>query len=573
MKIVRFLTKLIPIVALLGFGFIGSSFGQRNDQFYPSIVSESCLETSKVAKSEHFSIIKPENGEFALDPNEFILVSNKGQFLSRIKIDLLKSECNEGCSLINKYFIEKEDQRNVENKETAPFFSNRPYEKKTDPFAEKLLEGKNHKRTDAIKIEKIEVKKTSDNSFQLELVDDQNTHFIIDIILDGNSLECKGSEVTEQVSKFTLNQKTKMVSELPSKVFLRIAQDFNSVSLDVYTTKNNLINRKFETKDIKNTNQQKHLFQTFSNDESANNYSAIVFDEKTGFYTTIQPQDKSFFYCENENNLICLSKDKIKISAIPNIEEVVDKSENGILLYPVQSKIFENMTQSPKVITKSLLSLMNSIIEKTGSGFLGMFTIIVLLSIISSPLFYFSIKQEDKEKELEKQKEVIRIKYSGDQTKMEEELMRLHTSNASSMLSILFMIPQIFLFILLLVSVCNLSLPLHLSSFLWIDNLFAAEPHSLLNLYGLLPFNITKSVGVLLVITAIVSTDDYWSDEKDLWESLKSKALNILMIAVVYYFIFNKPVRLLALSLSAILKQIIVAIIRKIKSMRDEYKD
>ena len=538
MKIVRFLAKLLPIALITGIGFLGSNFGKKLDKnIYNQTVQEKFFNSSSPVSTKHTKLIAnySKDNPYNLQNNEFLLCSQDKQYISKIKVEIVASKCQEGCNLLNEYFKNQKEFSSLNFNEI------------------KISEGIN---TNSYLMNFRNTEDFPEKNFSVTITKDDKENLII-----------KGNKISGDVYE-----------KLDKGIFIKVTQEFNNSSVETYLVdKDNKMSIKKDTMNIIKSDatiNDKIFFDNFF--EEDNKKTMTTFDYKSGFFSTIKPLNQSrILSCYTEpKKATYLFNDSISLENLPLNEEVVGKTitiqkddkEVEQDIYPAPKKIFNNMLKFPQTFNRFFLNLMNKIINKTNSGILGMISILFIFTIINLYFIFIGVKQSESEEEIRKAQEVAKIKYSNDPVRLEEEINRLNMSNSRGFFSnIITTIPQLILFLVMFTSICDLSMPLRSCSFLWLDNLFYQEPFSIFNLYGLLPFtpfSILQKVGGFVLLASMFSLEDYWKNKDNIKESLWKNIIPFLLFMVLFTWIFNKPVRLIGMAITSIFKQISVAIIK-----------
>ena len=157
-------------------------------------------------------------------------------------------------------------------------------------------------------------------------------------------------------------------------------------------------------------------------------------------------------------------------------------------------------------ITKPLYYLLDWLYRLLGNFGLAILAVTVLVKIAFFPLANKSYVSMAKMKKLQPQMEQLRERFSDDKPRMQQELMELYKKEKinplAGCLPILVQIPVFFaLYKVLFVSIDMRHAPF----FGWIKDLSAADPTSIFNLFGLLPYSVPEFflVGAWPVIMGI----------------------------------------------------------------------
>ena len=134
------------------------------------------------------------------------------------------------------------------------------------------------------------------------------------------------------------------------------------------------------------------------------------------------------------------------------------------------------------------------------NGFLMALIILVLIIILINVLFIFFMEKENiKLKMYQDEKKFIENNYKG--TDKQNQLNFFYKKHKIKILRIMFFPILMYISWVVLNKIIKLHFPLDKMSFLWIENIFNKDQYSLINLYGLLPFNVPK------MISNFISTD------------------------------------------------------------------
>ena len=148
-------------------------------------------------------------------------------------------------------------------------------------------------------------------------------------------------------------------------------------------------------------------------------------------------------------------------------------------------------------ITKPIFFLLNAIYKMVGNFGLAIMGVTVIIKLIFFPLNNKAYKSMSKMKIL--QPEMVRIKerYGDDRMKQQEAMMALYSKEKvnpmSGCLPIVFQIPVFFGLYKVLYGTIEMR---HAPFFGWIQDLSKADPTSLFNLFGLLPFEAPQFLAV-----------------------------------------------------------------------------
>jgi YidC/Oxa1 family membrane protein insertase len=146
-----------------------------------------------------------------------------------------------------------------------------------------------------------------------------------------------------------------------------------------------------------------------------------------------------------------------------------------------------------------ILHFLNNLIGNMGLAIIGL---TLLIKALLFPLAYKSYVSMAKMKELQPEMEAIKEKAGDDKQKVQQEIMKLYRAKkvnpASGCLPILLQIPIFFS----LYKVIFVTIELyHVPFFGWIQDLSAPDPTSLLNLFGLLPWDAPDPASFLAILS------------------------------------------------------------------------
>lgn len=157
-------------------------------------------------------------------------------------------------------------------------------------------------------------------------------------------------------------------------------------------------------------------------------------------------------------------------------------------------------------ITKPLYYVIDWLYGILGNFGLAILAVTVIVKLLFFPLANKSYESMAKMKKLQPQMEVLRERYKDDKAKQQQELMALYQKEKinplAGCLPILVQIPVFFaLYKVLFVSIDMRHAPF----FGWIRDLSAADPTSIFNLFGLLPFAVPEflHIGVWPVVMGL----------------------------------------------------------------------
>jgi YidC/Oxa1 family membrane protein insertase len=198
---------------------------------------------------------------------------------------------------------------------------------------------------------------------------------------------------------------------------------------------------------------------------------------------------------------------------------IIPKDEESLNKYNIHSVLDYGWFS---FITKPLSLLLTFFINKTNSGILGLILLAMIIMFLNLLLLFFIEKER-----------VKMIIHRDEQTFIENN----HSKDLDSQLAIfykkynikifrVFMIPMLMSFTwFLLNKAISLCFVLRGKSFLWISDLAAKDPYSILNLYGILNFNITSipfATYLASDVLSIVATICFYIHTKNL-QSKKSQ--------------------------------------------------
>jgi YidC/Oxa1 family membrane protein insertase len=156
--------------------------------------------------------------------------------------------------------------------------------------------------------------------------------------------------------------------------------------------------------------------------------------------------------------------------------------------------------------TKPLNFVLDKLYQLLGNFGLAILAVTVIVKLVFFPLANKSYESMAKMKKLQPQMEALRERFKDDKARQQQELMQLYQKEKinplAGCLPILIQIPVFFaLYKVLFVSIDMRHAPF----FGWIKDLSAADPTSLFNLFGLLPFAVPEflHIGVWPIIMGL----------------------------------------------------------------------
>lgn len=154
------------------------------------------------------------------------------------------------------------------------------------------------------------------------------------------------------------------------------------------------------------------------------------------------------------------------------------------------------------VITKPMFWLLNSVYNIIGNMGWSIIVLTLIIKAILFPLAYKSYVSMAKMKKLQPEMEIIKERAGDDRQKMQQDMMALYKKEkanpASGCLPILLQIPIFFsLYKVIFVTILLRQAPW----FGWIKDLSVPDPSSILNLFGLLPFDAPEAGSIIAIIS------------------------------------------------------------------------
>ncbi len=158
------------------------------------------------------------------------------------------------------------------------------------------------------------------------------------------------------------------------------------------------------------------------------------------------------------------------------------------------------------VIAKPVAEFMNYLYSITGNMGIAIIILTILMRIVLFPLAQKSFKSSFAMKKLQPQIKAIQSIYKDDKMKMNQEVMKLYQKNkvspAAGCLPLLLQIPIFFA----LYRVLIVDFSVRGAGFLYLNDLSLADPTSIFNLFGVLPYSIPAffpQVGLLPILMGL----------------------------------------------------------------------
>lgn len=145
-------------------------------------------------------------------------------------------------------------------------------------------------------------------------------------------------------------------------------------------------------------------------------------------------------------------------------------------------------------LTKPFFIVLEWIFSHVGNFGLAILGMTLLVRLLLFPLAHKSYESMSRMKKLQKPMEEIRAKYKDDPTKLQQETMALYQrEKVNPMVGCLPILLQIPIF-LAFYKVLSVTIEMrHAPFFGYIKDLSAPEPHTILNLFGLIPWNVAST--------------------------------------------------------------------------------
>ena len=162
-------------------------------------------------------------------------------------------------------------------------------------------------------------------------------------------------------------------------------------------------------------------------------------------------------------------------------------------------------------ITKPVFSLLDFLAGVTGNFGFAIIALVLLIKIAFFPLANKSYRSMAKMRKLQPEMQQLRERFSDDKQRLNQEMMALYkregANPASGCFPILLQIPFFFAVYKVLFVTIEMR---HAPFVLWLDDLSAKDPTSLLNLFGLLPYQVPNlgsleflSIGILPIVMGV----------------------------------------------------------------------
>ncbi len=196
-----------------------------------------------------------------------------------------------------------------------------------------------------------------------------------------------------------------------------------------------------------------------------------------------------------------------------------------------------------KFITKPFLYILIFFTDIFGNFGISIILLTLLIKLIFFPLANKSYIAMQKMKELQPQLLKIKETYKNDKVKLNQEMMALYkrekVNPAAGCLPILIQIPVFFsLYKILFVSLEPYQAPFYL----WIHDLSAADPTSILNLFGLLPYDPNFLPKIMNIgIWPLVMGISMWAQQKLNPQPTDPVQAKIFMFLPIFFTIILAP--------------------------------
>ncbi|GHS90881.1 membrane protein insertase YidC [Alphaproteobacteria bacterium] len=188
-------------------------------------------------------------------------------------------------------------------------------------------------------------------------------------------------------------------------------------------------------------------------------------------------------------------------------------------------------------LTKPLFLLMRLLNALWGNMALSIVVLTLLSKGVSFPLAQSSYKSMSRMKELQPKIDALKQRYGSDKMKVNEEMLRLYKKEKinplSGFLPLLIQMPIFFC----LYKVLAISIEMRHAPFFWIRDLSSADPTSLFNLFGLLPWTPPHflQIGLLpLLMTGTMFLQQKLSPQSA--DPAQKKMMNFLPFVFLFMF-------------------------------------
>ncbi len=190
------------------------------------------------------------------------------------------------------------------------------------------------------------------------------------------------------------------------------------------------------------------------------------------------------------------------------------------------------------MISKPLAQALNWLSNLLGNMGWAIILLTLLIRLVLYPLSKKSLHAMAKMKDLQPKIKALQAKFANDKARLQQEMLKLYKTNkvspASGCVPMLLQIPIFFA----LYRVLMVSFDLRQASFLYISDLSQADPTSLFNLFGAIPFTVPEwlpAVGILPLLMGLAM----WAQQKiqgTASTTPKNKIMSFLPIIFVLMF-------------------------------------
>lgn len=336
------------------------------------------------------------------------------------------------------------------------------------------------------------------------------------------------------------------------KPFWQIIQKQNKDNADLTAFAGGIgvFNEKLEEIKLKKLKNKNIEFEKFNWAGLTSKYwlASFINNEKSnGTVNYLQKGNVVKVQYTTKNNVIVLkdsfvgTKNKIFIGAkdLDILKEYRDKENVKLFDRSVDFGLFYFLAKP----LNSVLDFFNDIVHNFGVA-------IILLTIIIKMILYPSVKKSfismAKMKKAQPEMKRIQEKYKNDKVAMQQELIKLYKKyelNPMSSITPLFIQIPVFFSLYKVISV-NLNMR-HAPFFAYIKDLSGADPTSIFNLFGLLPFDVPFKVGLLPCIMALSMyiqqkiTDKMQGGSENINEDMKAANGMLKYLPLLFLFMFS----------------------------------
>lgn len=336
------------------------------------------------------------------------------------------------------------------------------------------------------------------------------------------------------------------------KPFWQIIQKQNKDNADLTAFAGGIgvFNEKLEEIKLKKLKNKNIEFEKFNWAGLTSKYwlASFINNEKSnGTVNYLQKGNVVKVQYTTKNNVIVLkdyfvgTKNKIFIGAkdLDILKEYRDKENVKLFDRSVDFGLFYFLAKP----LNSVLDFFNDIVHNFGVA-------IILLTIIIKMILYPSVKKSfismAKMKKAQPEMKRIQEKYKNDKVAMQQELIKLYKKyelNPMSSITPLFIQIPVFFSLYKVISV-NLNMR-HAPFFAYIKDLSGADPTSVFNLFGLLPFDVPFKVGLLPCIMALSMyiqqkiTDKMQGGSENINEDMKAANGMLKYLPLLFLFMFS----------------------------------